>query len=172
MMLTFFNSNEINIKVIDKNYKKMQINFLFILYNYIIYIEPSNKSNYDNILNIKRKVLNLNLLNLNLNNKYIKALFNLSNFSFLKGDNYLCIFINSENSFINIIKELNNIKFFYSYKKSFSEFFINNNKLIEYYLKYNIDYIFIQLQFILKKIKIKIIFLFLFFLISLIKYIQ
>ena len=166
-MLTFFNSNKINMKVIDINYKKMQINFLFILYNYIIYIEPSNKFNYDNILNIKRKILNLNL-----NNKYIKALFNLSSFSFLKGDNYLCIFINSENSFINIIKELNNIKFYYSYKKSFSELIMDNNKLIEYHLKYNIDYIFIQLQFIIKKIKIKIIFLFLFFLLSLIKYIH
>jgi hypothetical protein len=149
--------------IINTNYKKIKINNLFLSFKFIIYI------NLNNQFHLKNKIINNDLYSLSLNEKYIKSIFNIPNFSFLRNNNLLCIFINDKNKFIDIIKLLENKQFFYSYKNCISNFVINLNVLDEYQ-KYNTNYIYIQ--FILKKIKIKILFLFLFFLISIIKCIK
>jgi hypothetical protein len=161
-MSVLFNYNKYNI--IDISYKKVKINNLFLYSKFIIYIiKPLN-----NIFFLKNIILNHNLLSLNLKKKYIKSLFNYLNFSFLINNNYLCIFINDNNKFLDIIKILENKQFYYSYKNCFSNLSISTI-LLEEYKKYNMNYIYIQ--FILKKIKIKIIIILLFFLLSIVKYI-
>jgi hypothetical protein len=164
-MSVFFSKNKYKYNIINTSYKKIKINNLFLNYKFIIYISLSLK----NIFFFKNKILNYNLLSITLEKKYIKALFNFLNFSFLIHNNYLCIFINDNTKFIEIIKILENQQFNYSYKNCFSNL-VSSLHILEEYNKYNINYIYIQ--FILKKIKIKILFLFLFFLISLVKYIK
>jgi hypothetical protein len=159
-MSVLFNYNKYSI--IDINYKKIKINNLFLYSKFIIYIAISLKNTYF----LKNAILNYNLLSLNLEKKYIKSLFNYLNFSFLINNNYLCIFINDNNKFLDIIKILENKQFYYSYKNCFSNLIINTI-LLEEYKKYNMNYIYIQ--FILKKIKIKIIIILLFFFLSIIK---
>jgi hypothetical protein len=162
-MLNLANFYKLRLNIIDINYKKIKINYNFLNHRYIIYI------NSDNLYNLKDYLLKKNILSFFLQDFYIKSLFYLPSFSFLRNGNFLCIFIKDTISFINIIKNLNNKQFFYSYYNCFSNLIINTEILKEYE-KYNMNYIFIQ--FILKKIKIKIIILFIFFLISLIKSIK
>lgn len=162
-MLVLFNSNKLKCNIIDISYKKIKINYLFLNNLYIIYVDL----NYDSYL--KNKILNYNLFSLILKEKYIKALFNLPNFSFLRNNQFLCIFVNNTTIFIDIIKNLNNKTFFFSYKNYLSNIVTNIN-ILEEYNKYNMNFIYLQL--ILKKIKIKVIILLLFFLISLVNYIK
>jgi len=149
--------------IINTNYKKIKINNLFLSFKFIIYI------NLNNQFHLKNKIINNDLYSLSLNEKYIKSIFNIPNFSFLRNNNLLCIFINDKNKFIDIIKLLENKQFLYSYKNCLSNI-IFNYEILNQYNKYNKNYIFIQ--FILKKIKIKIIIILLFLLVSLIKNIK
>jgi hypothetical protein len=164
-MSLFFSNNKYKYSIIDSSYRKTKLNSLFLNSKFIIYMSLPLKNNFF----FKNKILSYNLLSLNLEKKYIKALFNSLNFSFLAYNNYLCIFINDNIKFIEIIKIIESKQFYYSYKNCFSNIVFNKN-ILEEYNKYNINYIYIQ--FILKKIKIKIIFLLLFFLISLVKYMK
>jgi hypothetical protein len=141
----------------------MKINYLFLTCKFIIFI---NLSNY---LFLKNKLINNDLFSLILKEKYINNLFNIPHFSFLKNNNYLCIFIDNVIMFIDIIKILENKLFFYIYNKSISNL-TNNFIILTQYNKYEKNYIYIQ--FILKKLKIKIIILLFLFLISIIKYIK
>jgi hypothetical protein len=162
-MLMFFNYNKQKLNVININCKKMKINYLFLTFKFIIFV------NFNNYLFLKNKLINHDLFSLFLKEKYIKYLFNIPHFSFLKNNNYLCIFIDNVIMFINIMKMLENKLFFFSYNKSISNITTNFNILMQYN-KYNINYVYIQ--FILKKLKIKIIILLFLFLISIIKYIK
>jgi hypothetical protein len=161
-MIAFFKLNKSNTNVINSNFNKKKINYFFLNFNYIIYI------NVNNLNYIKNKLFLNNVFSIFLKKNQIKSMFTLP-FSFLNDNKLLCIFINNIKEFINVIKVLENKQFFYSYKNCFSNIVSNYNVLNEFN-KYNENYIFIQ--FILNKIKIKIIILFLFLLISLIKYIK
>jgi hypothetical protein len=158
--LYFYNKKYFN--SIELNYKKKNINNLFLNSKFIIYIS------YNNDFILKNKIINYNIYSLILKKNYIKSLFDISCFSFLS-NKILCIFINDVLFFFNIIQLLEKKEFFYSYKNSLSNIIINYNILFEY-KKYNNNYIYIQ--FFIKKIKIKIIILLFLFLFSLIKYIK
>ena len=162
-MSVFFYKNKINLNVIDLNYNKIKINYLFLNYNYIIFL---NKKIF---LKFKNFFLNLNIISINIKKSYINFLFEVPNFNFLKGENVFCIFINNIEEFINTVKILNNIQFFYIYKKSFSNL-INNFQILEEFNKYNKNSFIIQ--FFLKKKIIKLFLLFFFLLISVIKYMK
>jgi hypothetical protein len=162
-MLMFFNHNKQKLNGININYKKIKINYFFLTFKFIIFI---NLSNY---LFLKNKLINNNLFSLFLKEKYINNLFNRRHFSFLKNNNYLCIFIDNVIMFIDIIKILENKLFFFIYNKSISNI-TSNFTILTQYNKYKENYIYIQ--FILKKLKIKIIILLFLFLISIIKYIK
>ena len=162
-MVTFFKLNKSNINVIHSNYNKKKINFFFLNFDYIIYI------NANNINYIKNHLLNYNIFSIFLKKNQIKSIFAMPFFSFLNDNKLLCIFINDIKIFINIINILENKQFLYSYKNCLSNI-IFNYEILNQYNKYNKNYIFIQ--FILKKIKIKIIIILLFLLVSLIKNIK
>jgi hypothetical protein len=162
-MLNLSNFYKLRLNIVNINYKKIKINYNFLNHKYIIFI------NNDELNNFKNYLLEKNILGFFFKDSYIKSLFNLPSFSFLRNSKFLCIFIKDTISFINIIKVLNNKQFFYSYNNCLSNIIINS-EIIKEYEKYNMNYIYIQ--FILKKMKIKIILLFLFFLISLIKCIK
>jgi hypothetical protein len=159
----FFNHNEKKLNVININCKKIKINFLFLTFKFIIFINPIN------YLFLKNKLINNDLYSLILKEKYIKNLFNIPHFSFLRNNNYLCIFIDNVSMFVNIMEILENKLLFFIYNKNISNITTNFTILIQYN-KYNKNYIYIQ--FILKKIKIKIIILLFLFLISIIKYMK
>ena len=157
------NINKVNINIINNNYNKIKINYVFSNFNFIIYLKN------EKIFYLKNKLSNYNVFSLILNNKFIKSLFKIPNFSFLKGDNFLCIFIDDIKLFINIIQILEKVDIFYSYKNSYSNI-TNTFKILNDFNKYNFNFSIIQ--FIIKKLIIKIILIINFFIISLIKNIK
>lgn len=159
-MSIFYNLNKIKLNIINISYKKIKINENFSNYKIIIYVKIND------IFLYKNKISSLSIF---LKKTYIKSLFKMPNFSFFKGEKFFCIFINDLKEFLYVVKILENLKFYYSYKNSFSNL-IMNNKILEEFNKYNNNNFYII--YILKKIIIKIIILLLFFLISLIKYIE
>jgi len=69
--------------------------------------------------------------------KYIKILFS-NSFTFFKSS-CMCIFINNIKQFLNIIKILKNLTFFYSFNKCFSNItntvlLLNQHNIYEYYI--------------------------------------
>jgi hypothetical protein len=162
-MSIYLNKNKVKFNIINTSYKKIKINNLFFINKFVIYIK------FYEINSLKNKFLNYNIINFILNDKYIKVLFNLPNFAFLRGEGLFCLFIDNIIVFINIIKIIEKKQFFYSYKNCFSNI-VNGYEILNDYNKYNMNYIYIQ--FILKKKIIKIIILLLFFLIYIIKYIK
>lgn len=163
MSSIYLNRNKVKFNIINTSYKKIKINNLFYIHEFIIYIK------FNEINTLKNKFLNYNIMNFILNDKYIKVLFNLPNFSFLRGEGLLRLFIDNMFTFINIVKILETKQFYYSYKYCFSNM-IKGYDILNDYNKYNMNYVYIQ--FILKKKIIKIIILLLFFLIYIIKYIK
>src|SRR3954453_23072639 len=112
-MLIFFNkNNKDKLHTININYKKIKINNYFLNSKFIIYINLSNNFIF------KNKIINYDLYSLILKENYIKSLFNIFHFSFLRNNNYLCIFINNIITFINVIILLENKLLFFSYKNS------------------------------------------------------
>ena len=162
-MSIFFNLNKLKLNKINISYKKIKINDFFSNYKFILYVKIND------IFLFKNKISYLNILSIYLNNYYIKSLFKMPNFSFLKGEKFLCIFLNDFKDFIDVVKILENLKLHYSYKNSFSNL-IMNSVILEECKKYNNNFYYIIL--ILKNIIIKIIILLLYFLISLIKIIE
>lgn len=162
-MSTLFNRNKYNLNLIGISYKKLKINNFILNYKFIIFLDLSKDFFF------KDKIINNNFISLILEEKYIKSLFNIFNFSFLRNSSFLCIFINDIHKFINIMKLLEYKQFLYSYKNSISNI-VNSSIILEEYNKYDNNFVYIQL--ILEKIKIKIIILLLFFLVSLVKNIK
>lgn len=162
-MIFLYNNNKLNLKIMNNSYEKKKINYYILNYKYIMFV------NIKDVYSLKNILLSHDIKSFFLKKIYIKSLFFLPVFSFLRNGKFLCIFINEEASFINIVKIFDNKSFFYSYKKAFSNL-VSNITILKEYDNYKMNYTFIH--FILKKIKIKIILLFLFFLISLIKIIK
>lgn len=162
-MLTFYNNNKINIEKININYRKLKIREFIINSNFIIFC------NLNDVLFLKNKLLSENIPSLTLKKKYIKALFQQPNFSFLEGEGFFCIFIKNVEKFLDIINNLENKEFSYSYKNSLSNY-SSTYKIIQEYKKYNKNYVFLQFFFFKKKLKIII--LLYFFSTSLIRFIK
>lgn len=118
------NLNKIyNIAILLKLYN------LFNISNYLIFIHKKEFKNKQ-LLNIKNEILKLNCKSFIINSKYISYLFNLLDFKFINS-NILVIFIDNMKNFILILNLLDNIKFYYTYNKIFSN--IINNKNIKNY---------------------------------------
>jgi len=162
-MSIIYNSNKVNLNIIDANYSKIKINSFFINNKFVIYI------NNKNISNLKNFFLKKDFLSMYLKTSFIKALFNRMQFSFLRGNKIFCVFTNDLISFLDIMETIKDIEFYYSYKKSICNI-TNGTAVYEEYNKYNMNYIYVQFSLIKTKIKI-IIFLFL-FLLTLTKYIK
>jgi len=154
-------SNKVNL--INTYCLKNKINYLFLYSKFIIF------QNVNDIFYLKTFLLKYNIFSLILKERQIKALFNLLNFSFLRGGQYLCVFINNLDLFLNILKVSADKQIFYSYKNNLSNI-IPCSGILNFFNKYNNNYIFIF--FILKKIKIKVIILLFLFLILFTLYIK
>jgi len=155
-----------NLNLINDNYNLLQLNYLIENNNFIIFFNYNKLSNLM-LLNLKNELLKENVRCLVVNSKYIKRLF-LVNFFFLSSF-IIMICINNLKQFLNIIKILSNIKFFYSFKNCFSNI-INNNILFEQY-KF-IKFYYIYIHYIIFKLILNIIIILLYLLISVIKLIK
>src|SRR5215216_5707967 len=98
-------------KRIYNNCLKIKINNLFLFSKFIIFV--SAKAH--NILNFKNNFLKFNIFSLIFKKNDIKDLFNFTSFSFLRGGQYICGFINDINIFLSIVKFFESKFFFYSY---------------------------------------------------------
>jgi hypothetical protein len=154
-------SNKINF--ININCSKNKINYLFTHSKFIIF------QHITDIFYLKTLFLKYSIFSLILKERQIKVLFNLPNFSFLRGGQYLCAFVDDLDIFLNILKTLGDKPIFYSYKKILSNL-IPSSWIVDSFNQYYSNYI--SILFILKKIKIKVIILFFFFLISFTVYIK
>src|SRR5690349_5870016 len=106
-MIFMYNNNKFNLNIMNKSYEKKKINYYILNTQYIIFIKVIDIHRLKNIL------LNNNISSFFLKANYIKSLFSLPVFSFLRNGNLLCILINEESSFINIIRILENKYLFY-----------------------------------------------------------
>lgn len=162
-MSIFFYNNRVNLNIININYNKILINYLFSHYKYIIFIKINN------LLKFKNLLLRNNIISFHLKKTYLKSVFEISNFKFLKGKDFFNIFTNDLKEFLYIVTLFEKKEFYYTYKNSFSNL-ITNNQIIEQFNNYNKNYVYIQ--FFIKLIVIKIILLLILFLFSFIKYIK
>jgi len=155
-----------NLNLINANYKLLQLNDLIENNNFIIFFNYNKLSNLM-LLNLKNELFKENVRCLIVNAKYIKRLF-VVNFFFLSSF-IIMICVNNLKQFLNTIKILSNIKFFYSFKNCFSNI-INNNILLEQY-KF-IKFYYIYIHYIIFRLILNIIIIILYLLISLIKLIS
>jgi len=125
----------LNYKVnkINNNYVSIKNNFNLLYFKeltnnstFIIYFNY-NKILSNNLYNLKNEILKKNLKSFVINSKHIKSIFD-KKFKYFSS-NMLFIYCNNILDFIFITKLLNNIKFFYSFNKCFSNnsIVINNN---------------------------------------------
>lgn len=117
------NKNTFNLLV---SYNVLYLSYLINLNNFIIFFNCNN-NNISNLslLNLKNEISKFGCASFSLNRKVINTLFS-ANFLFLCSSNFT-IYINNFSNFINVVKLLNNIKFFFSFKKYFSNIIVNNN---------------------------------------------
>lgn len=153
------------LNLLNKKKGLININYLFNKFNYIIYINYT-KLNNKFLLKFKNEVSKLGCVSLVLSSTLLNNLFLFDNFKFLNS-NILGIFIGDILKFFNILKLLDNIKFYYSYNKIFSGLVIN-----KYILNYNYKNSLIYFNYILFKLIYSIILLLLYFFFFLIKYIK
>jgi hypothetical protein len=147
------------------NCLKIKINNLFLFSKFIIFVNV--KAN--DVFNFKMIFLKHNIFSLIFKEKEIKDLFDFVSFSFLRGGQYLIGFINDIDIFLSVVKFFENKSFYFSYKKCLNNV-IGFLDVLDYFNKYNNNYIYIQ--FFLEKKKIKVIILLFFFLISFTQYIK
>lgn len=152
-------------KNLIQNYNILYLNNLINNNNFIIFFNYSQLSNL-NLLNLKNEIIQENCISLVLNKKYIHKIFS-NCFKFLSSHMF-CIFISDFNKFLNIIKLLNNITFFYSFKKFFS-CILNKDKLLNQFEKYKNFQIF---HYIIFKLICNIIILFIYYITLIIKYLK
>lgn len=119
--------------------KNITINPIFIVLNIC------NMSNND-LLDLKNDLFKYGSKSMVIKAKYIKVLFS-NYFTFFKSA-CMCIFISDMNQFLNIIKILNNLSFFYSFNKAFSN--IMNSETLLY--QHNIYSFYISLHYIVFKL--------------------
>lgn len=151
-------------------YNNMALNYnILYLYNLlrsntiIIFVNIQQFTN-KNFLNFKYNITKLNVINLILKSEHIKLLFQ-NAFTFLSAHIY-CIFMNDINKFIEIINILNNINFYFSYRKRFSNI-VNNINIVGKINKklYNLHYF-------IYKIIFNIIIILLYFILNFTKYLK
>lgn len=147
------------------NYNILYLNSLINKSIFIIFFNYSQLSN-TNLLNLKNNIINEGSISLVLNKRHIRKIFS-SSFKFLSSHTF-CIFIPDFNKFFNIIKLLNNVTFFYTFKKSFS-CVLNKNIILNQSEKYKNFQIF---HYILFKILFNILILILYYITLIIKYLK
>jgi hypothetical protein len=103
---------------------------------FYIILSLHNISNYD-ILDLKNELFKYGAKSMVIKAKYIKILFS-NSFAFIKSS-CMCIFINNITQFLNIIKILNNLTYFYSFNKCFSNIInsallLDQHNIYEYYI--------------------------------------
>lgn len=152
------------------NYDILYINNLIYNNDFIIYINCLKLSNFlmasgsfgifDDYIN------NYDNISLVLTKKYINKIFN-RHFKFLSSDIF-CIFTSDLNKFLNIIKILKGVSFFYSFKRNFSPL-LNSNIILNQVEKYKNFQLF---HYILFKLIFNIIILMLYYIVLIIKYLK
>lgn len=147
------------------NYNVLNLDHLIKENKFIIFFNYNQLLNF-NLLSLKNLILKENCISLVLNRKYINKIFS-NYFTFLSASIF-CIFILDITKFINIIKSLNNIKFFFSFNNRFSNI-LNKNIILDQYKIYKNFYL---LHFNISKILFNIIIILLYFIINLLKYIK
>lgn len=154
----YYNNLIINYNLLYLDYL-IKFNFFIIFFNY-------NKVSNNTLLYLKNEIQKEDCISLTLNRNYIDKMF-LNYFTFLSSYIF-CIFINNNIKFYKIIKLLNNINFFYSYKKNFSNMINRDIMLKQIDLYSNFKY----LHYIIFKIIFNIIVILLYFILCLLKYIK
>jgi hypothetical protein len=119
--------------------KNITINPIFIVLNIC------NMSNND-LLDLKNELFKYGPKSMVIKAKYIKVLFS-NYFTFFKSA-CMCIFITDMNQFLNIIKILKNLSFFYSFNKALSN--IMNSETLLY--QHNIYSSYVSLHYTIFKL--------------------
>ena len=147
------------------NYNLLYLDNLIKFNLFIIFFNYNKLTNY-NLLCLKNEIAKEDCVTLTLNRKYINRIF-FNYFNFLSS-HIFCIFINNYIKFKKIISLLNNINFFYSYKKNFSN--ITNKSIILNHINVyeNLKY----LHYIIFKVIFNIIIILLYFIVSIVKYLK
>jgi hypothetical protein len=127
------------------NYTLLQIVKNITINPFFIVLNICNMSNND-LLDLKNDLFKYGSKSMFIKAKYIKILF-LNYFAFIKSA-CMCIFITDMNQFLNIIKILKNLSFFFSFNKAFSN--ITNSDTLLY--QYNIYSSYISLHYIIFKL--------------------
>lgn len=149
------------------NYDILYINHLMCNNDFIIYID--NFKLYNSLITFGFSVDSINNfdnISLVLTKKYVNKIFN-CHFKFLSS-NVFCIFISDLHKFLNVIKILKDVSFFYSFKYNFSSL-VNKNLVLNQVEKYKNFQIF---HYILFKLIFNIIILMLYYIILIIKYLK
>lgn len=147
------------------NYNLLYLDNLIKFNLFIIFFNYNKITNY-NLLCLKNEIAKEDCISLTLNRKYINKIF--SNYFKFLSSYIFCIFINNYNKFKKIINLLNNINFFYSYKKRFSNITYKINILNQINCYENFKY----LHYIIFKIIFNIIIILLYFIGSIVKFIK
>lgn len=151
------------------NHDILYVNHLVCNNDFIIYI--NNFKSHNSLITVGPFVdlinnFNFDNISLVLTRKYINKIFN-GYFKFLSS-NIFCIFISDLYKFLNVIKILKEVPFFYSFKYNFSSL-VNANIVLNQVEKYKNFQIF---HYILFKLIFNIIILMLYYIILIIKYLK
>lgn len=142
--------------IINKNYKLLYLDYLININKFIIFI------NFEKLKEIQA-IFNENIKYFIVNSFYIKKLFML-NFLYLSSY-FIFIFMNNIDTFINMVKVLDEKKFGFSYKYCLSNF-INRKTFINQLVNFN------YIHFVIFKLVYNIIILLFLFLYSIVKFIN
>jgi len=146
------------------NYNLLYLDYLIKFNLFIIFLNYNKLSNTI-LLYLKNEIQKEDSVSLVLSSYSVNKIF-FNYFTFLSSNTF-CIFIKDNIKFLKIIKLLNNINFFYSYKKNFSNITNQNNLLEQINFFNNFKY----LHYIIFKIIFNIILILLYLILSLIRYI-
>lgn len=138
------------------NYTLLQIVRNITMNPFLIVINTCNMSN-NNLLDLKNDLFKYGPKSMVIKAKYVKLLFS-NYFAFFKSA-CMCIFITDMNQFLNTIKILKNLSFFFSFNKCFSN--ITNLNTLLY--QHNIYGSYISLHYLIFKLINNIILILLFY---------
>jgi len=122
--------------ILFNNWTLLQVVKNLMINPFFIVLSLHNISNND-ILDLKNELFKYSAKSMVIKAKYIKILFS-NSFTFIKSS-CMCIFINNMTQFLNIIKILKNLTYFYSFNKCFSNitnstFLLDQHNIYEYYI--------------------------------------
>lgn len=127
------------------NYTLLQIVKNITINPFFIVLNTCNMSNND-LLDLKNDLFKYGSKSMVIKAKYIKILF-YNYFAFFKSA-CMCIFMTDMNQFLNVIKILKNLSFFFSFNKAFSN--ITNSEALLY--QHNIYRSYISLHYTIFKL--------------------